>query len=337
MKPSAYKKMCSSAAQVELPLAPPGLEAPVPQSQDSFFLLSKLMDADEQGVVSGDPLMSKESSPNRKRLSQKHLAHGLPFISNDICQQAALKAALKAASSSKRWWTLSKYPSMCPLTGFPINLLPYPPFKLCMEAGERYPHTLVDGKYLALQLISSGSLFVNGRSMEPDEVIALSQYMHRCKLGPFRPEYAVQLAKDAESPNLPQNERCRAAQELRKLRGAAEAELVKLRRIQMQRLMHLHQSIFTCEGEPTKTKQKASNKVLQSRISAQASAAYTCSGDCCASTCSGGSSDHESRSEKSFEDAAACRNGDNAFSLSYPGPRAAGGWKTEKEVHRLSL
>jgi hypothetical protein len=171
--------------------------------------------------------------------------------------------------------------------------------------------------------------------MEHEEVVALSQYMHRCKLGPYRPEHALQLAKDAESPKLSQLERCRAAQELHKLRGAAEAELVKLRRIQMQRLMHLYQHISTCEGEPTKTKQKASNKVPQSRISWQASRTSACSGYCCASTCSGGSSDHESSSEKSFQDAAARRNGDTTFSLSYPGPMAAGSWKTDKEVYSL--
>jgi hypothetical protein len=270
MTPSAKKKMCASAAQVELPLAPPGFEALVPHSQDSLFSPCGLMDANEQGVMSGDPSMSKESSPNRKGLPQKHLAHG--FISDDIGQQTAWKAVLKAASNSKRWWTLSKYPSMCPLTGFPVHLLPYPPFKLCMESGERYPQTLVDGKYLALQLISSGSLFVNGRSLEHDEVIALSQYMHRCKLGPFRPELLLQLAKAVESPNLSQHERCCAVVELGKLRGAAEAERVKLRRKQLQRLMRLHQRISTCVGELTKIKQTTFNKVYT------ASRASTCSG-----------------------------------------------------------
>jgi len=277
-------------------IAPPGLEAPVMdpvlESQDQFFWplgMMEALDAEQcvthLDVMPEDPWMSNESYPKNEVLPWSNFAQ--EFISNDLGQQAALKAALKAASNSKRWWTLSKYPSACPLTGFPINLLPYPPFKLCMQAGERFPHTLVDGKYLALQIMSSGSLFVNGRSLEQDEVIALSQYMHRCKLGPFRPEHALQLAKDAKSPALEQHERCRAAQELSKLRAAAEAELIKLRRIQMQRLMHLQQRVVSGQPEPTKMKKKPSYKVQKERAS-------TCS------TCSGGSSDNEMTSENSL-------------------------------------
>jgi hypothetical protein len=299
MASTDYEPMHSADAQdtlssvlFEPSFAPPGLEAPVLdpllESQDPVFWPFGMMDVEQCGMVE-DPWMSNESYPKNEVLPWNNFVQD--FISNDIGQQAALKAALKAASNSKRWWTLSKYPSACPLTGFPINLLPYPPFKLCMQAGERFPHTLVDGKYLALHIISCGSLFVIGRSLEQDEVTALSQYMHRCKLGPFRPEHALQLAKDAESPALEQHERCRAAQELSKLRAAAEAELIKLRRIQMQRLMNLQQRVTTGQPEPTNIKKKVPYKVQKERAS-------TCS------TCSGGSSDNEIHSENSFKEVA---------------------------------
>jgi hypothetical protein len=315
MSSTDYKPMYSADTQVDTLLcasfepsfAPPGLEAPeldpLLESQDPFFWPLGMMDA-EQCVMAEDPWMSNESYPKNEVLPWGNFTQD--FISNSIGQQAALKAALKAASNSKRWWTSSKYPSACPLTGFPINLLPHPPFKLCMQAGKGFPHTLVDGKYLALQIISSGSLFVNGRSLEQDEVTALSQYMHRCKLGPFRhfrPDHALQLAKDAKSPALEQHERCRAAQELSKLRAAAEAELIKLRRIQMQRLMHLQQRVATGPPEPIKIKKKSRKERLAARayqdqekgsLKVQKERASTCS------TCSGGSSDNEMTSENSL-------------------------------------
>jgi len=66
--------------------------------------------------------------------------------------------SLKAASNPNRWWTLSRIILTCPLTGFPIHLLPYPPFKLRVHADKPWPHVLVDGKFLALHLIGFDSL-----------------------------------------------------------------------------------------------------------------------------------------------------------------------------------
>lgn len=64
-----------------------------------------------------------------------------------------------------RWWTQSTALQMCPLARFPIGMLPYPPFKFRKDPTRADPHRLVDGKYLALLLISSGDLEVCGRGL----------------------------------------------------------------------------------------------------------------------------------------------------------------------------
>ncbi|OLQ14330.1 hypothetical protein AK812_SmicGene1530 [Symbiodinium microadriaticum] len=126
----------------------------------------------------------------------------------------------------------------CPLTNFPIQLLPYPPFKLRTDPSKQNPHTLVDGKFLALQLIVNGRAGPGIRELLNWDLTALDEYIHRCKLGPFRPGVARGLAEEmATAPN--QAEHARAAKELQKLRSKARSELGKLRRIQENRLDQL--------------------------------------------------------------------------------------------------
>jgi hypothetical protein len=178
---------------------------------------------------------------------QLDAGHENAILAQKICQ-------LPVGKKSSRWWTMSSRPLICPLTGFPINLLPYPPFKLRLQAHQPTPHALADGKFLALFLISSGSLVVNNRTLELSEVSAVGQYISRCKLGPFRPELAFALAKDVQSPELSESERQRAAEELSQMRSAARSELGKLRRIQEQRLQQLQQQLTSGDGiSPSKT------------------------------------------------------------------------------------
>lgn len=141
---------------------------------------------------------------------------------------------------SSRWWTSSSTCVACPISGFPIKFLPYPPFKLRVDPDSPWPHFLVDGKFLAMQLITSGSLFVNGRCLQPQEVTWISEYMQKSKLGRLRPSMALELARKAASPQLPERERSEAAHLLNKFRADAKSELQKLRRIQEQRLSQLH-------------------------------------------------------------------------------------------------
>ena len=140
--------------------------------------------------------------------------------------------------NDNRWWTRSRQQLMCPLTNFPIQLLPYPPFKLRTDPSKQNPYMLVDGKFLALQLIVNGRAGPGIRELLPSDLTALDEHIHRCKLGPCRPDVARGLAEEmATAPN--QAERARAAKELQKLRSKARSELGKLRRIQENRLAQL--------------------------------------------------------------------------------------------------
>jgi len=144
----------------------------------------------------------------------------------------------KSGDGNSRWWTRSRQQLMCPLTNFPIQLLPYPPFKLRTEPWKQTPHTLVDGKFLALQLIANGRSGPGIRELLPSDLTALDEYIHRCRLGPFRPGVARGLAEQTQTAPT-QAERARASKELQKLRSKTRSELGKLRRIQENRLAQL--------------------------------------------------------------------------------------------------
>jgi len=169
--------------------------------------------------------ISQDSSPHN---SEKEVAQ--EFAMNCWVDQG------RAANKNSRWWTMSSKPLICPLTGFPINLLPYPPFKFREQPHEPTPHALVDGKFLALYIISSGSYFVNGRQLHHNELVALGKYISRCTLGPFRPEQYYALEEYAQQPDLSDMDRFAAIQGLQQMRTAASIELSKLQRIQERRM-----------------------------------------------------------------------------------------------------
>jgi len=79
------------------------------------------------------------------------------------CEKNAFKWMQQRSDGDSRWWTKSRTPLACPLTQLPISLLPYPPFKLCVNPQKPSPRKLVDGKYLALQIIVNGQY----RGMRP--------------------------------------------------------------------------------------------------------------------------------------------------------------------------
>lgn len=143
------------------------------------------------------------------------------------------------AGGGPRWWVLSMKDLTCPLTGFPISLLPYPPFKLRTHAFRPKPHKLVDGKYLAMHIISTGDLTACGRELQSTDIQALDMHIKRCKLGPFRPGRMLELQAKAKSMEVSQEQRRKAAGELSGLKRLATEELGKLRRIQLNRMMQL--------------------------------------------------------------------------------------------------
>lgn len=157
------------------------------------------------------------------------------------------KLRKEADDSDSRWWTRSGLGLECPLTGFPIRLLPYPPFKLRVDPLKPSPQILIDGKYLAMQLIVDGKA-LGLRQLVASDIHALDTYIQRCKLGPWRPGIAQKLAQEMmTAPTKARREQ--AAHELQKMRMRTRSELRKLHRIQENRLSQLVQTNATNEAE----------------------------------------------------------------------------------------
>lgn len=156
-----------------------------------------------------------------------------------------------------RWWTRSHHPLLCPLTNFPISLLPYPPFKLRVNPRKPNPYKLVDGKCLAMHLIVNSQVNACGRDIQASDVNALDEYIHRCKLGPFRPGRVIELMNQVTSAKS-DGERALVMQELARFRASARSEMGKLRRIQENRLQQL-------QHEPTSTKPRCSGQRAPAR------------------------------------------------------------------------
>mmetsp|Transcript_32563 Transcript_32563/g.74402 ORF Transcript_32563/g.74402 Transcript_32563/m.74402 type:complete len:317 (+) Transcript_32563:90-1040(+) len=144
---------------------------------------------------------------------------------------------LKAAGG--RWWMRSVV--LCPLCNFPISFIPYPPFKLRVEPDKPKPHVLVDGKFLAMQVIVDLGYVACNRTLVKSDMDALDEYIRRCKLGPFRPGQAFGLAQEAALAVSPEK-RIKAQKDLDRLIAQARNQLGKLRRIQEGRMRQVSDS-----------------------------------------------------------------------------------------------
>ncbi|CAK0894650.1 unnamed protein product, partial [Prorocentrum cordatum] len=140
--------------------------------------------------------------------------------------------------SAARWWSRPGpgLPLLCPVSEFPVCMLPYPPFKLRADPERAHPYSLVDGKFLAVHVIATGRLEACGRALAQADVAALDDYIHRCKLGPRRVGRFVQLSAAAAAAAAAGQP---VGGELGRLQGEARAELAKLRRIQDNRLAQI--------------------------------------------------------------------------------------------------
>mmetsp|Transcript_113001 Transcript_113001/g.292171 ORF Transcript_113001/g.292171 Transcript_113001/m.292171 type:complete len:259 (-) Transcript_113001:104-880(-) len=133
--------------------------------------------------------------------------------------------------SERRWWNESSH--ICPVSGFPVNMLPYPPFKF--RVGKEGRQYFIDGKFLALQLIVGERALVQDHELQPIDVRALDSYMRRNKLGQHRPSRLAELVKAVAAGNSA--DRARAQEKLRHFRAEAHKALGRLRRIQTMRLL----------------------------------------------------------------------------------------------------
>lgn len=141
-----------------------------------------------------------------------------------------------------RWWACPEPPLLCPLTGFPVCLLPYPPFKLRADAKYARPHRLVDGKFLALCMIAKDVRHACGRQLQASDIGAIDDYFYRCKLGALRPGRAAALEKEAREATDPAQQ-AKARQDLDGMVTLARAELGKLCRIQENRLLQINKML----------------------------------------------------------------------------------------------
>lgn len=134
-----------------------------------------------------------------------------------------------------RWWTTA-VGCACPISGFPIAMLPYPPFRLRTNPKCASPHRFVDGKHLALQVIVTGVFEACGRPLDRSDVEALDDHIAKCKLGAYRPGRALLLARAAMSLEVSPEERAGSHRALARYVAGARAELQRLCRIQNNRV-----------------------------------------------------------------------------------------------------
>jgi len=216
----------------------------------------------EQVVLPEAQPLTEEAVPPFERMTSEQTGAwdtqvlcGLSECGDDEQLEAILKPVLQDTlgqskgkggtnESCARWWTVLQegVPLLCPLTRFPICLLPYPPFKLRVDPKHPSPHRLVDGKFLAMRCIVTGQFEACGRDLQNSDISALDDYVHRCKLGQYRPGRVAVLTKDA-SDGTTAEQRSKASKELERLVDAARAEIAKLRRIQENRFLQISKAL----------------------------------------------------------------------------------------------
>jgi len=179
------------------------------------------------------------ATPVKKRLD---LGAGSPIATPPLCEEGPSAQLAKGAPTTTSWWKQAA--DICPITNFPVSLLPYPPFKLQIgcTAGEASPKAvgvythLVDGCFLVVQVLAHLRFEALGQQLTKLDVLALDQYMKRCRLGHFRLGRALQLLEEGGEE---------AERELEVLRDQARRRLTSLRQIQRIRLTR-HSSGRSC-------------------------------------------------------------------------------------------
>jgi len=166
---------------------------------------------------------------------------GIPFVT--IASSELASRIGDGEILDHRWWKHSSICGRCPISGFPIHLLPHPPFKLRAESGQPQKVILVDGKYLALKLVVDGVMNVCGRNLDDSDLAALDTYIQRCNLGGFRLKRFVRLAENIADPSIGEAQRSEFSGELQEQCSAARNELAGLQRIHQIRLLQSNRTM----------------------------------------------------------------------------------------------
>jgi len=194
-----------------------------------------------------------KAAPVDKSQTKTHEATsgGPPKIRSDAELEAALRPAFqRIALHSKElpnWWRRpsASMPLLCPLTGFPICFLPYPPFKVHVDGNPLSSRRFVDGKFLAMRCIMTGQLtgkFANGQDVSFFDIGALDAYIRRCKLGQCRTSDAAALTQEVMY-GATAEDRKKATQELERFTLHICDELKKLQHIQTSRLQMIKKAL----------------------------------------------------------------------------------------------
>lgn len=242
----------SRAADTKVDERSDGLEGgvgPMPGWMQHYFFLNKF-EAPVKEVEHSNDISCLQCCPEvgndvelRYPVSQiVRVRHGEKVSRSDFGMEVA-RLTMQQSIKMHRWWTMLHLPLVCPVSGFPINLLHYPPFKLRETAADPNPHSLVDGKSLALFLLSTGSLTVNGRSLEPFEVAALGEHNRRCKVGQYRFNEALSLLCKTHDEGILDTDRAEAVHVFSKIQVIASSDLASLQYMQEQRLLQLHEQM----------------------------------------------------------------------------------------------
>jgi len=128
-----------------------------------------------------------------------------------------------AVVEQPRWW--GNVPDVCPITTFPVCLLPYPPFRF-PTPGRKERFVLIDGGYLVARVLAQWDFQALGRTLDDNDMQKLDAYIRRCKLGRFSLTRALRLFSLGTT---------QAAQEVSRMRRAAASKLKHLQHVQKMR------------------------------------------------------------------------------------------------------
>lgn len=139
----------------------------------------------------------------------------------EVQPKGQLVKVLPKNKNTSRWWTECFVE--CPVSGFPVNLLPYPPFKFRLNTDPQ-SHTLIDPLTVVLEILATWKFVACGRALTKSDVDALDLHMKQCKLGPWRIGEAFKF-KSGSDDMLAWQDTC----------SRARRKLEQVRKIQMNR------------------------------------------------------------------------------------------------------
>jgi len=179
-----------------------------------------------------------EKNPRRQKALQPGRQSQVELRESTAVQEHALSSTSSKAShgpadpqegsAMHRWWTQQS--DECPISGFPVALLPYPPFKFRVNSDTAYTYVLIDPLYFVLDILASWRFEACGRALTVRDIAALDAHIRRCKLGRWRLGEAFELFASGKHDGT---------DSLEDVRSKARRKLEQIRKIQQNRRKRL--------------------------------------------------------------------------------------------------